>query len=989
MTPEELFTVILENKREGELFPLFRSLDNKQRKSLAPVIKKLAKHYLSYQEIKKPGEQYSRYEQIATPEQYNILAFGSFFCFSEADFKKTFYAGTLLDRNKLVPVLEWFVPDWFDSYINSFGKTDYVPYQLNYDWLMELFKKGLVVPQKELLVKLIPGIPFERKENNQWVCKPENLLKYPETISEHIWHLFEVESNIHYSDRYLTFANEQVKELSGWVPIFKNFAATGHMERKRLLQESILASNKNFNKILSGWFADLFVALEPQKNELLGLQKELFTVLNSPHSKPVNTVLQQAKKIIPEKEFDIITFLDTVPALLASTAKNVVATTLMILENIARKKKEYCTQIARLCCQVFVQTDDELQVRAAKIIEKFADKTDEKLRTELNAFQPVLLQNARKILVDFLDTKITDGSSHINFPVIEIVQAEERLQPIPLVETTDDLLFLASQAFDNNESWHFDMLPAALVNLQDQLTGPVLPQLQSALQRALQTCRNGLRSTTGFYDHMLALFFIDVCVYLVRKYPSDAAVLNDVFENFTQQDGNITRKWMKIGPHSSYVSSWDNYYHDPYYLPCKQFLMEALEKIRQGDKLPLLSTPTHLPGWIDAEVLVERIYLYQQQGAYAEAWDGQLALSRCYLKNAGTAIALAKQKLQGEWLHLMLFLLQEETEPTGEITQASAWMIASLCLPHKKKYAALENSGYYENSFEKYTGQLGWRSMVEEYETDRYDYKLQKSVRVKDTRKILKIDFPQLRKKQETTGVQKILNKLWNKQKTKELAPLIYDYLSIKAQYFSHEHNDIRRAFLMVPNNPEAFLPEILYHSLKYPTFMGENDKRMVIAVLQLLHENWESHGEMAHLFLATSLLSSDKTAANFAAEIWLKNAPLGKINNVMLGKIIGLHESIEFAPLKRLTDLIMQSLFNVSPTHNKMAHTVLENMLPELPATPIKNLRKLLEIFSELCGNDAQMFCTPITEKLSVWKETASLKTITETLLKKSNIVR
>lgn len=635
-----------------------------------------------------------------------------------------------------------------------------------------------------------------------------------------------------------------------------------------------------------------------------------------------------------------------------------------------------------------MQTDDELQVRAARIIEKFGDKSDEQLRTELTALRSVLLQNSQKILVDFLDTEFMHSSSHINFPGSEIVQAEERLQPILPVETTDDLLFLASQAFDNNESWHFDILPAALVNLQDRLTATVLPQLQPALQRALQTCRTGLRSTTGFYDHMLALFFIDVCVHLVRKYLTDASVLNDVFENFTQQDGNTTRKWMKIEPHSSYVSIWDNYYHDPFYLPCKQFLVEALEKIRQGDKLPLLSTPTHLPGWIDPEILVERIYLYQEQGAYAETWDGQLALSRCYLKSTDTAIALAKQKLKGEWLHLMLFLLQEEKEPTGEITQPSAWMIASLSLPHKKKYAALENSGYYENSFEKYTGQLGWRSIVEEYETDRYDYKLQKSVKVKDTRKILKIDFPQLRKKQETTGVQKFLNKLWNKQKTKELALLIYDYLSIKSQYFSHEHNDIRRAFLMVPNNPEAFLPEILYHSLKYPTFMGENDKRMVIAVLQVLHENWESQGEMAHLFLATSLLSSDKTAANFSAEIWLKNAPSEKINNALLGKIIGLHENIEFAPLKRLTDLIMQSLFNVSPAHNKMLHTVLQNILPELPATPIKNLKKLLEIFSELCSNNLQMFGPSITDKLSVWKETVSLKTVTETLLKKGNFV-
>ena len=81
---------------------------------------------------------------------------------------------------------------------------------------------------------------------------------------------------MHGSSRWLNFEDDASKKQLDWIFLFSTFVTEGRLERFRVLQASLLASNRNFNKVLSGWFAQLFTELEPTKEELLRLQKELF-----------------------------------------------------------------------------------------------------------------------------------------------------------------------------------------------------------------------------------------------------------------------------------------------------------------------------------------------------------------------------------------------------------------------------------------------------------------------------------------------------------------------------------------------------------------------------------------------------------------------------------------------------------------------------------------------------------------------------------------
>ncbi len=960
MTHVEQMSLLVEKSQEGNLMSFLKVLDNTQKKELVPHLKKLAKEYNEFRQVSK-----NSYDYRGTATQRHIIQIASFVCFSRADYEKSPLSVWMIGEKVTAKILEWYCPDWFSDFVNKQANLEFLPHYLNYDWIMEMSDKGFVKPGKELLAKVMPNMIFE-SEKNVWICRPENLLKRKITLDEHIWYLFEVDTNLHYSDRWLNFDK---KEKIGWVDVFKKFAEENKINRHRLLQESLLASNKNFNKILSGWFIQLFTGLRPEKAEILSLQKELFSILNSPHSKVVNTALEAIKQITDDDHFDITAFLDSVPVLLSSDTKATVAATLAILDKIAKKHTNHREAVVKNICGVFVIADDDLQTKAAKIIEKYADKNGESIKNELVTYENGIMQNARKILGSFVADAASQKAEHKSNH--DDAQAEH--PEIPAIDTIDDLMFLAAKAFDNTETWHIDQLPASLINFQKEITSENIGRFEPALQRALKMIGRGFPANIGYLDHMLAVFFIDYCVWLVRKHKDDAKILQALFAKYNQKDGEEIRTWLGIEATKTYLQDWDNYNNDPYYLVYKKFLLSVLQKIKDADSLPLMSTPTHQPAWITPEIFVERLETYQQKKIEPAPLDLQMAISRCDLQNAANAAKKAQEFLSGEYRELCLFLFNEVNKPQGPFTNENAWMTAALAKNPKKIHPEFENFNCNKKPFSLYTGQIVWRSVDEEYTYSSYDFKLQKDVPVTKRRKIIHFDFPE-----DTTSITGIVKKFLSKAVggPKAESTFFYDFLNINAQYFSVEHNDIKRTLLMVPNNPEAFLQHIARRGLVHPNFWEENTKKMVTAAIQILYEIWNNPGEMAHFFVATSMLSSDKTIAKIAAEIWVKATNENKIDHALLGRIIGIHERIEFAPLKRFTDLVTQNMFRVSELHNKKLQPVIGHMLPELPDEPIKNLKKLLEIYAEVLSlNHSKVTDATILQKLGNWKAAPGLQ--------------
>jgi Family of unknown function (DUF6493) len=231
----------------------------------------------------------------------------------------------------------------------------------------------------------------------------------------------------------------------------------------------------------------------------------------------------------------------------------------------------------------------------------------------------------------------------------------------------------------------------------------------------------------------------------------------------------------------------------------------------------------------------------------------------------------------------------------------------------------------------------------------------------------------------ETEGLKKFFSAIL--PKAKEPAPLLYDYLVIKAQWVYMEH-DVQRVLLLTPNNPGCFLAEVVSRCMKYPIFWGEEEKRSTRASMQVLHEIWNNPGDMAYLFLGGCMLSSDKTIANIAGETWLRAVSSGKMDNEKLGHTIGTIQKNEYAPLKRLTDLLGQNLLRVSALHNRHLQVLVEGILAKLPDTPVKNLKALLEVYVELlAANNTTPANTIISQRLHAWAQNSGLQKLVKKL--------
>ena len=86
---------------------------------------------------------------------------------------------------------------------------------------------------------------------------------------------------------------------------------------------------------------------------------------------------------------------------------------------------------------------------------------------------------------------------------------------------------------------------------------------------------------------------------------------------------------------------------------------------------------------------------------------------------------------------------------------------------------------------------------------------------------------------------------------------------------------------------------------------------------------------------------------------------------------------------MKRFNDLAVQSLFRISPQHNRLLETMIASILSELPAEPIKHLKKLLELYKELfLLNQTGKVPDAVAVKLKEWKLNNGLAKLIEGVL-------
>lgn len=590
-----------------------------------------------------------------------------------------------------------YIPEWLEDYFLQIELSDFHS-GLRYPMLLEWIKQYPLNFTPECIANVFVNTMSYRKDE----FKIGELMNNPVFLKEHIWFIFRYPTEIH-------------RRNSGeWYKGFKEITSINKTDRGTLLRESLLAVNRNFNKVLTGWFANLFLYLQPTEQELITLQDELFSTLTCVQTKPVNNTLGIFKKLVTNGQFRREEFTGYIPQLLAAETKSIVNTTLGIIQQMLKNKTGNQKEIVSALTNVFINKEESLQKKAANLLVQYA-APDEEINASLAVCEENMLSNAKVLLANFLPgNNIKEKTSD----KISLVTTEKRIiredNQISIPETYEDYIFFLNQAVDLPEPYFPDHIFSQLIRWTNNIPESSYIQQESAFRKI---CKQMDKYETRYTPSLriVGCLLYDYLLYLNSKYPEQTKKIFTPWQKIREEQINREEEAKDQDyPYKAILTPVAEMDCPAFYNGFREIVLWVKQKIETGDTTPLLSTPTHTPCWIDPVVLIQRVALYQQSGAEPNTMDMQLAIQRCALDDTAKALHLVEKELTGEYKALFRFLLHEDTKPTGNYNHPAWWMTAALTRSPGEHFPEFNHFIYSEVLWEQLSGSYGWEVYLRE-----------------------------------------------------------------------------------------------------------------------------------------------------------------------------------------------------------------------------------------------------------------------------------
>jgi hypothetical protein len=216
-------------------------------------------------------------------------------------------------------------------------------------------------------ITMIWSLKYSRRGGHAGISAA--LLADPSLLEDEIWRLFTV--------RDAGFAIQRADGLRGssggesWAEALATLAEHGHVDRGRLIDESLAAFNRGFAANRVGWYAELLDRLAPSSNEVFE-RIESYLSLLAAEAKPALAVGQRAARgLIQEGRIDSGLFLSRSEVALGHPQKSVVLDQLRLIgELMARDPAIVRTATAALETALEHPRSD-IQDAARKLIDKY------------------------------------------------------------------------------------------------------------------------------------------------------------------------------------------------------------------------------------------------------------------------------------------------------------------------------------------------------------------------------------------------------------------------------------------------------------------------------------------------------------------------------------------------------------------------------------------------------------------------------------------
>ena len=356
-----------------------------------------------------------------------------------------------------------------------------------------------------------------------------------------------------------------------------DFGAKGFFKGTQVVPnflESLLSPMKTYT---ANTYCDIIESCKPTAEELLPSQQTLFALLSSDKTSVVNFVMKLIKEIASEKDFDFQSFADNF-ALCFATQK-IAKSQLIGLDILAKHYKkqaptnpDYREQLAVL----FTVPDAKLQEKVANLLTTYFNQ--EGLPEVITPYRDYLKGKAQDLLValspsessassDLSDRSASSENSHASHSSHTPKIAPAARTP----HTWDDLLFLIGDCIRERSPLVLDLFFEGLNQLQAQIPKNFSQQI-SPYQKQLG--EQPFEFTT--YRKCMR--------WVIDVWEGKASLSDDIFGRKLYNPTPFLREKTK----------------------------RLLLKLKQGNSLPFVSTPTHAPFYIDPLTFLERIAQYEK-----------------------------------------------------------------------------------------------------------------------------------------------------------------------------------------------------------------------------------------------------------------------------------------------------------------------------------------------------------------------------------------
>ncbi|MBI1270047.1 hypothetical protein GC174_06425 [bacterium] len=474
------------------------------------------------------------------------------------------------------------------------------------------------------LVALIGSPYMAHNPDGKWRLLRDTFLENPDMI-EDIYRLFEVEGN---QENSLASVDKYSASENNWQNTLLYLCKEGHLSRERLLDESLAALLRDFIQFRAGWFSRFHEALEPTYNERKEREEAYLKLLGSSIPPTVSFALKALKQIqakMPIKALYLDRYLS--PALAARSKSSAMAA-LALVEKTIKKDAEYRTRGLILAAESLGHETPEVAEKVVSLLKAYGNPDDADLTRAVAsrlALVPVSVQASieswlkagagASARTEPVETRVETSSVSLHYefdPHASDGYPFAFVSPVEPIESIDELIEKAAYCLENIEDVaEFERVLDAMARLPVVRDAEFKKNTGALKKRALHF-RDANHFSTPLFKRVMAGGLYGWLTEPVNPspYPPDS------FEfEFWDSASDLFRGRFEA----------------------------ILRRVAEDVLAPVLSSPTHSQGWLDADALRRRVDCYRELDLVPDDSDLILAIFR-------TASIDDFSKVLGEWV---------------------------------------------------------------------------------------------------------------------------------------------------------------------------------------------------------------------------------------------------------------------------------------------------------------------------------------------------